>query len=119
MTKYELYTKMRAYFTETETEFSTEAVALCDTELKALEGAKARNAEKRAKKAEENAPLVEATTAVLAGGAHTASEVAATVGMTVQKASALLRSMAAAGTVTVSEVKVKGKGTQKAYALAE
>ena len=119
MTKYELYTKMHAYFTETETEFSAEAVALCDTELKALEGAKARNAEKRAKKAEENAPLILDVSAVLVNGARTASEVAAAIGINVQKASALLRSMAAAGTVTVSEVKVKGKGTQKAYALTE
>ena len=119
MTKYELYTKMHAYFTETETEFSAEAVELCDAELKALEAAKARNAEKRAERAAANEPLYAQITTELANGQKTASEIAAALEVKVQKASALLRAMVADGKLTVSEVKVKNKGTQKAYALAE
>jgi hypothetical protein len=38
--------------------------------------------------------------------------------MSVQKASALLRQIVEAGKAVQSEVKVTGKGVQKAYALA-
>ena len=118
MTKFELYTKMHAYFTETETEFSTEAVELCEAELKALEAAKARNAEKRAERAAANEPLYAQILEYIGTDTRTASEVAAVLEVNVQRASALLRAMVADGKLTVSEVKVKNKGTQKAYALA-
>lgn len=69
------------------------------------------------KKAQENAPIVEAIVAVLEEEPKTAAEIGAEVGISTQKASALLRQLVEAGRATKTEVKVKGKGAQKAYAL--
>jgi predicted transcriptional regulator len=72
------------------------------------------------KKSVENQPLVEQILAgILTHEPKTASDVAAELGVSVQKASSLLRSIVAAGKATVTDVKVAKKGTQKAYALAE
>lgn len=48
-----------------------------------------------------------------------ASDIAAACGVSTQKVSALCKQLVEAGTVSVTEVKVKGKGTLKAYSLAE
>lgn len=48
----------------------------------------------------------------------TASEIANEVEISVQKASALCRQLVENGTLTSEEVKVKGKGKVKGYALA-
>ena len=48
----------------------------------------------------------------------TASEIAAEVEISTQKASALCRQMVGDGLLNVEDIKVKGKGTQKAYSLA-
>lgn len=50
-------------------------------------------------------------------GTVTASEVASKFGISTQKASALLRQIVEDGGATVGEVKVKGKGTVKAYTI--
>lgn len=47
-----------------------------------------------------------------------ASEIAAAVEISTQKASALLRQLVADGQAVQSEIKVKGRGKVKAYALA-
>ena len=49
----------------------------------------------------------------------TASDVATELGVTPQKASALLRQVVAEGKATVTDVKVPKKGAQKGYTLAE
>ena len=75
---------------------------------------------KPSKKALENAPIMEQiANEVLGTEAVTAGTVAEAVGISVQKASALLRQLVADGKATVTEVKIPKKGTQKAYALAE
>ena len=56
---------------------------------------------------------------ILTSEPKTASDVAAELGVSAQKASALLRSIVANGQATVSDIKVPKKGTQKAYTLAE
>ena len=48
----------------------------------------------------------------------TASEIAAEVEISTQKASALCRQLVADGKISVGEVKVKGKGKQKCYFIA-
>ena len=48
-----------------------------------------------------------------------ASSIATAVGVSTQKVSALCAQMVASGEVTVLDVKVKGKGTLKAYSLAK
>ena len=50
-------------------------------------------------------------------GAVVASEIASGMGLSTQKVSALAKQLVEADRVTVSEVKVKGKGTVKAYAV--
>jgi predicted XRE-type DNA-binding protein len=77
-----------------------------------------RNAKRKAspsKKSVENEPIKEAIRNVIGADPLTASEIAETVGISTQKASALLRQMDG---LTVTEMKVKGKGKVKGYALA-
>lgn len=52
-------------------------------------------------------------------GSHLASEVAVAIDITPQKANALLKQMVDEGVLTSEEVKVKGKGKQKSYSLAQ
>lgn len=80
-------------------------------------------AEKRrnsvSKKAQENAPLVDRiVTEILTDEPKTASDVADVLGVSVQKASALLRAARDAKRASVQDVKIKGKGTQKGYTVA-
>lgn len=101
-----------------------EAVANCegiDSELKLfaekeIEKMDARNAKRRAnpsKKAVENEPIKDAIRKVLTDEPQSAKEIAEKIEISTQKASALLRQM----DVTVSEIKVKGKGKVKGYSV--
>ena len=74
---------------------------------------------KPSKKSEENAPIMENIANTLTAEAQTASAIAEAVGISVQKASALLRQLVADGKATVTEVKIPKKGTQKAYSIVE
>ena len=74
---------------------------------------------KPSKKSEENAPIMENIANILTAEAQTASAIAEAVGISVQKASALLRQLVADGKATVTEVKVPKRGVQKAYSIAE
>lgn len=75
---------------------------------------------KPSKKATENAPIMEQiVNEILTSEAQTASAIAEAAGISVQKASALLRQLVADGKATVTEVKIPKKGTQKAYAAVE
>lgn len=88
-------------------------------EIAKIEGknAKRRATPTAAQKA--NAEMLTAFLAVLSETETiTASTAAVRMGVTVQKASALLQSGVKSGALTVSEVKVKGKGTVKAYTKA-
>jgi predicted Rossmann fold nucleotide-binding protein DprA/Smf involved in DNA uptake len=78
---------------------------------------KRRNTPTKAQK--ENAPLVDKiVNEVLGETPKTASEIAAELEITVQKASALLRSIVANGQAVSTDVKLPKKGTVKAYTLA-
>ena len=71
---------------------------------------------KPSKKAAENAPILEQIFGeILTNEAQTASAVAEAVGISVQKANALLRQLVADGKAAVEDVKVPKKGTVKAY----
>ena len=75
---------------------------------------------KPSKKALENAPIMEQiANEVLGAEAVTAGTVAEAVGISVQKASALLRALVAEGKATVTEVKVPKRGVQKAYSAID
>lgn len=82
-----------------------------------IEKMNARNAKRSAtpsKTAIANEPIKAEIGTLLTDEPKTASEIAHEVGISVQKCSALLRQMDG---LTVTEVKVKGKGKVKGYSL--
>ena len=93
--------------------FATEAIAKLDER-------NAKRASKPSKKSLENIPIRAHSAGFLEEneGSHLASEIASVLELSTQKVSALCRQMVADGVLTVEDVKVKGKGTQKAYSLA-
>ena len=91
-----------------------EVVAKATEELEKLDARNAKRRETVSKKALENAPIIETIKGVLSDTPQTASEIAEKVEISTQKASALLKQIDG---LTVSDVKVKGKGTRKAYSL--
>ena len=94
-------------------EHATNAIAKMDATNEARKN-------KPSKKSEENAPILEQiATEILTSEAQTASTIAEAAGISVQKASALLRQIVAEGKATVTDVKIPKKGTVKAYAKAE
>lgn len=94
------------------------AIEFCEKELAALEKDKARNAKRRAEKAAENAPLFEALEGILSDKGITASEAAVEIGVSVQKASSLLRALVEDGKANVEDIKIPKKGTCKSYTKA-
>ena len=95
-------------------EVTDEVVAKATEEIAKLDARNAKRAEKPSKKALENAPIVEAIKSVLTDEPQTASDIATLCEISTQKASALLKKIDG---LTVTDVKVKGKGTRKAYSL--
>ena len=89
--------------------------------LEKLDAANLARKNKPSKKALENAPIIEqiVNEVLTVDTPMTAGQVAEAVGISTQKASALLRSIVAAGTAVATDVKVAGKGTVKAYSLAD
>ena len=111
----------------TQREFFTAVIASVDNdELKAfatdaiakLDARNAKRASKPSKKSLENEPIKASIREYLESGAHLASEIASGLNLSVSKVSALCRQMVGDGLLTVEDVKVKGKGTQKSYSLA-
>lgn len=91
--------------------FATEALAKMDEKNE-----KRRNTPSKTQIA--NEPIKQAILEALATAPHVASELATTVEVTTQKVSALCRALVAEGKITETEIKVKGKGKVKQYAIA-
>lgn len=91
--------------------FATEAI-------EKLDARNAKRASKPSKKSLENEPIKAKIVEFLADGSHLASEIASGCEISTSKASALCRQLVESGSLTVCDVKVKGKGTQKSYSLA-
>ena len=84
-----------------------------------MDAANEKRKEKTSKKAEENQPIIDRiVNEVLTAEPQTATDVAAVLEVSVQKASSLCRAAVAQGKAVQSEIKVPKKGNQKAYALA-
>jgi hypothetical protein len=83
--------------------------------IDALDRRNAKRAERPSKTAIANEPIKAEIAKVLTTEPMTASTIAKLVDISTQKASALLRQM----DIKVTDVKVKGKGTQKGYYIAE
>ena len=113
MTKREFYTTISENETLTEElrNFATAQIAALDNTL-------AKRKEKPTKASIENAPLVEQIVTMLGEEPKTASDLAEPMGVTPQKASALLRIAVKDGKANAHDVKIKGKGTCKGYTIA-
>lgn len=96
-------------------EINEDIVEKAKAEVAKLDERNAKRANTPSKRAKENEPIKAAILAVLTEEPITAAEVAEKVEISVQKASALLRQIDG---LAVTEVKVKGKGKVKGYALA-
>jgi hypothetical protein len=92
--------------------YATEGIAKLDAR-----NDKRKNTQTKAQK--ENEGVMTAILAHLANGADVASSIGTAVGISTQKASALCKLLADGGKVTVTDIKVKGKGTVKQYSIAE
>lgn len=93
-----------------------EVISHASDAIAKLDERNAKRASKPSKKSLENEPIKAKILEVLSTEPKVASEVAELVGISTQKASALLRQVE---NVSVCDVKVKGKGTQKGYFFAE
>ena len=99
---------------------SEELKAEATARIEKLDATNEARKNKPSKKATENAPILEQiANEILTTEAQTAATIAEAAGISVQKASALLRQLVADGKATVTEVKVPKKGTQKAYAAVD
>lgn len=92
-----------------------EVVAMAQSELVKMDERNEKRKNSPSKTAIANEPIKAQIVEVLTHEPLTASDVANAVGISTQKASALLRQIEG---LTVTEVKVKGKGKVKGYALA-
>lgn len=92
-----------------------EVKAMAQAEIEKMDARNAKRRETPSKKAVVNAVIITKISEVLTKEPQTASAIAEKVGISTQKASALLRQIEG---LSVTEVKVKGKGKVKGYALA-
>lgn len=99
---------------------TAEMEAFASHALANIDKANESRRERQSKKAQENEPLLaQIETDILTVEPTTASNVAAILGTSTQKATALLRALVAAGRAQVQDIKVTGKGMQKGYFKVE
>ena len=112
MTKREFYTAiMKGEIDEQVKLFATE-------ELEKMDAVNEKRRNTLSKKAQENQPLLQQiTNEILTEEPKTATDVAAILNVSVQKASGLLRRLVEDGQAVKVDVKIKGKGTQKGYTI--
>lgn len=97
-----------------------EVIAHATSALEKMDAANEARKNKPSKAALANAPVMEQiVNEVLTTEAMTAAAVAEAVGISTQKASALLRAIVADGKATATDIKVPGKGSCKGYSIAE
>lgn len=99
-------------------ELGERLITKANEEIAKLDARNAKRASTPSKKSLENEPIKAKIVEFLASGSHLASEIASGCEISTSKASALCRQLVESGSLTVCDVKVKGKGTQKSYSLA-
>ena len=92
-----------------------ELAAKATKEIAKLDARNANRKNKPSKTQIENAPIIEKIAGLLTDTPMRASEIGEALGISTAKASALAKKVEG---VIVTDVKVKGKGTQKGYSLA-
>lgn len=100
-------------------EITEEVIAHATSSLEKLDARNAARKDRPSKKSVENEPIKAKIVEFLADGSHLASEIGEGCEISTSKASALCRQLVEIGTLKVEDVKVKGKGTQKSYSLAQ
>ena len=112
MTKREFYTAIKNGKIDEQVKlFATE-------ELEKMDAVNEKRRNTLSKKAKENEPLLrQITNEILTDEPKTATDVADILGVSVQKASGLLRRLVEDGKAAKVDVKIKGKGTQKGYTI--
>ena len=109
----------REFFTAVITKVEDEELkAYAEESIAKLDARNASRKSKPSKKSLENEPIKVSIREFLESGSHLASEIAKGLDLSTSKVSALCRQMVTDGLLTVEDVKVKGKGTQKSYTLA-
>lgn len=119
MTQREFYEAIiAANVNEEITEFATKSIETLD---KRNETRREKAAEKAVVKEAEKAPIREAVLAVITAEPKTASTLIAEAGVEIkpQAIPSLLKPLIEDGVIYKADVKVKGKGTQRGYALTE
>lgn len=112
MTKREFYTAIM------NGEIDEQVKLFASEELEKMDAANEKRRNTLSKKAQENLPLLQQITdEILTDEPKTATDVAAVLEVSVQKASGLLRRLVEEGKAVKVDVKIKGKGTQKGYTL--
>ena len=112
MTKREFYTAIM------NGEIDEQVKLFASEELEKMDAANEKRRNTLSKKAQENQPLLQQITdEILTDEPKTATDVAAVLKVSVQKASGLLRRLVEEGKAAKVDVKIKGKGTQKGYTL--
>ena len=112
MTKREFYTAIK------NGEIDEQVKEFAAAELEKLDAANEKRRNTMSKKAQENLPLMEKIMdEILGEEPKTATDVSEVLDVSVQKASGLLRRLVKEGRAEKVDVKIKGKGTQKAYKL--
>ena len=96
----------------------TQNAEIAEFAVNALQKMDERNAKRSSSPSKtqiENAPLIARIAEILTSEPMLASDIASTLGISVNKASALAKKVEG---VVVTDVKVKGKGVRKAYSIA-
>ena len=96
-------------------EINDEVIAHAKESLEKLDIRNAKRAERPSKIQKANEPIIKAIADLLTNEPMLASEIAEKCEISTQKASALVKKVEG---VSVCDVKVKGKGTQKGYFFA-
>lgn len=114
MTKREFYTAIKNGKIDEQVKlFATE-------ELEKMDAVNEKRRNTLSKKAQENQPLLDKIESeILTEEPKTATDVAAILNVSVQKASGLLRRLVEDGKAAKVDVKIKGKGVQKGYSKVE
>lgn len=108
-------TKREFYTTIMNGEIDEQVKLFASEELEKMDAANEKRRNTLSKKAQEN--LRQITDEILTEEPKTATDVAAVLEVSVQKASGLLRRLVEDGKAVKVDVKIKGKGTQKGYTL--
>ena len=100
-------------------EINEEVKAWAGAQIEKMDAANEKRRNSVSKKTQENAPLVKRIVEELLGEEPlTATDIAAALEVSPQKASALAGRAVAEGDAVAHDIKVKGKGTRKGYTRA-